>query len=74
MFIASNGICPSVIEREYAVMRRIQNWLQVLLARARRLPQTWREARKQRLRQKVLARGEIERLDRIRHPWKYRGK
>jgi hypothetical protein len=55
-------------------MRRIQNWLQVLLARARRLPQTWREARKQRLRQKVLARGEIERLDRIRHPWKYRGK
>ena len=39
-----------------------------------RLPQMLAEAAEQRQRQKVLAEDEVERLDRIRHPAKYRGK
>lgn len=49
-------------------------WLQTLLQRLRQLPQTLRQRRARRLREKVLAQGETERLDRIRQPWKYRGK
>jgi hypothetical protein len=45
-----------------------------LLKRVQGLPQEWRKARKQRRREKVLAEGETERIDRIRQPWKYRGK
>jgi hypothetical protein len=38
------------------------------------LPDTFRAARKQSRRRKILAQGEVERLDRIRNPAKYRGK
>jgi hypothetical protein len=55
-------------------MRKFNLWWQAWLKQARSLPQTMRAARTQRLRQKVLAQGEVERLDRIRNPWKYRGK
>jgi len=49
-------------------------WLQAWLKRLQQLPQALRQQRAQRLREKVLAQGEVERLDRIRKPWKYRGK
>jgi len=55
-------------------MKKLNLWLQALLMRVQRLRQTLREARMRRLRQKVLAQGETERLDRIRRPWKYLGK
>ena len=56
------------------LIKKMNLWLQALFKRVKQLPQTLRKARMQRLRQKVLAQGEIERLDRIRHPWKYLGK
>jgi len=49
-----------------AIMQRVKRaWL---------LPQTVANAVKQRRRQVVLNENEIERLDRIRNPWKYLGK
>jgi hypothetical protein len=45
-----------------------------LLKQVRRLPERLAIARKQRRRRNVLAQGEVERLDRIRNPSKYRGK
>ena len=45
-----------------------------LLKQMRMLPERFVKARMQRLRRKVLAQGEVERLDRIRNPSKYRGK
>ena len=56
------------------VMGKFNRRLCAFLKRLRALPQEWRQARMRRLRQKVLAEGESERIDRIRHPWKYRGK
>jgi len=55
-------------------MGKFNQWLGALLKRVQMLPQVWREARQRRLRVKVLAAGEVERLDRIRNPEKYRGK
>ena len=55
-------------------MEKFNQWLVALLKRVQLLPQVWRETRQRRLRVKVLAAGEVERLDRIRHPEKYRGR
>jgi len=45
-----------------------------LIKQACLFPQTIAHAIKQRQRQTVLDEHEAERLDRIRNPWKYRGK
>jgi len=55
-------------------MKKLNLWPQALFHRMQRLRETLRKGRMQRLRQKVLAQGETERLDRIRRPWKYLGK
>jgi hypothetical protein len=55
-------------------VKKLNLWLQALLKRVQQLPEAMRKRRAQRLRQKVLAQGENERLDRIRRPWKYLGK
>ena len=56
------------------MMGKFNRQLCALLKRVQMLPQAWRKARKRRLQEKVLADGETERIDRIRHPWKYRCK
>lgn len=48
--------------------------IRVLLRRWRRWRETLATARKEQRRRNVLAQGEVERLDRIRNPSKYRGK
>ena len=53
---------------------KFNRWLGALLKRVQMLPQEWRKARMRRRREKVLADGETERIDRIRNPEKYRGK
>lgn len=55
-------------------VKKLNLWFGALFQRVHRLRETLRKARMLKLRQKVLAQGEAERLDRIRRPWKYLGK
>jgi hypothetical protein len=55
-------------------VRPKRNWLKGWRQQVERLLQVWRRNRALSLRRKVLAKSEAERLDRIREPWKYRGK
>jgi hypothetical protein len=55
-------------------LRHLPQAILALLKQLRVLPERLTLARKQRRRRNVLAQGEVERLDRIRNPSKYRGK
>lgn len=55
-------------------VRPKMNWLKGWRQQVERFLQGWRRNRALSLRRKVLAQSEAERLDRIREPWKYRGK
>ncbi len=58
-------------------MEKLKFLRRALLAGLRQvwnLPDTLAQARKERRRRDVLTQGEVERLDRIRNPSKYRGK
>ena len=56
------------------LMERLNLRLKEWVEHVRHWRETWHKRRMLRLRQKVLAKSETERLDRIREPWKYRGK
>jgi hypothetical protein len=56
------------------MLKHLAQSFRTLFRQMRMLPETVANARKEKRRRSVLAQGEVERLDRIRNPSKYRGK